>query len=109
MNADDVVLDLGVGDLRLDILMTERAKKVYAVEVNPILVGRVLQVIGYDLPRNLIIICANLFDIEIPKDITLVLILMRHCTRHEEIFRRFKKFKIISNFNGELRITDKSI
>jgi len=61
------------------------------------------------LPRNLIVICANLFDIEIPKDITVVIILMRHCTRQEEIFKRFKKLKIISNFNGELKITDKKM
>ncbi len=107
LEANDVVLDLGAGDLRLDILMAERVKRVYAVEVNPILVGRALQVIGYDLPRNLIVICANLFDIETPKDVTVVVILMRHCTRQEEIFRRFKKFKIITNFGGELIIKDK--
>lgn len=107
LEPDDVVLDLGAGDLRLDILMAERVKKVYAVEVNPILVGRALQVIGYDLPRNLIVICANLFDIETPKDVTVVVILMRHCTRREEIFRRFKKLKIITNFGGELIIRDK--
>ncbi|MEM2996702.1 MAG: class I SAM-dependent methyltransferase, partial [Candidatus Bathyarchaeia archaeon] len=107
LDPDDVVLDLGAGDLRLDILMAERVKKVYAVEVNPILLGRALQIIGYDLPRNLIVICANLFDVEIPKDATVVVILMRHCTRREEIFKRFKKLKIITNFGGELIIKDK--
>lgn len=107
LDPDDVVLDLGAGDLRLDILMAERVKKVYAVEVNPILVGRALQIIGYDLPRNLIVICANLFDIEIPKDATVAVILMRHCTRREEIIRRFKKLKIITNFGGEINIIDK--
>jgi len=109
LNSNDVVLDLGAGDLRLDILMAEKVKKVYAVEVNPILVGRALQIIGYDMPRNLIVICSNLFDIEPPKDVTVVVILMRHCTRQEEIFKRYKKFKIISNFNGELKITDKGV
>ena len=109
LNSNDVVLDLGAGDLRLDILMAEKVKKVYAVEVNPILVGRALQIIGYDMPRNLIVVCANLFDIEPPKDVTVVVILMRHCTRQEEIFKRYKKFKIISNFNGELKITDKRV
>jgi len=106
LDKNDIVFDLGSGDLRLSILMAERVKKVYAVEVNPILVGRALQVIGYDMPRNLIVTCGNLFDLEMPKDATVVVILMRHCTRQEEIFKKFKKVKIISNFNGELKITE---
>jgi hypothetical protein len=44
----DMVLDLGAGDLRL----AERARRVYAVEVSPIVLGAALSVIGFDLPRK---------------------------------------------------------
>jgi len=107
LNSGDVVLDVGAGDLRLDVLMAEKVKKVYAIEVNPILVARALQIIGYDLPRNLIVICANIFDIEPPSDANVAVILMRHCTRQKEMLKKFRKLKVISNFDGELRIKAK--
>jgi tRNA G46 methylase TrmB len=55
----DTVLDIGAGDLRLALQVALRAKRVYAVEVNPLLVGMALEEIGLDLPRNLHVICAN--------------------------------------------------
>ena len=76
---DDVVIEIGAGDLRLALQLAERARRVHAVEVNPILVGAALQTIGFDLPRNLLVICANALDIAFPADITVAVLLMRHC------------------------------
>ncbi|MGA9350641.1 MAG: rRNA adenine N-6-methyltransferase family protein [Anaerolineae bacterium] len=75
----DTVIEIGAGDLRLALQLSERARRVYAVEVNPLLISAALQAIGFDLPRNLLAICANALDIAFPNDITVAVLLMRHC------------------------------
>jgi SAM-dependent methyltransferase len=67
---DDVVLEIGAGDLRLALRMAERARKVYAVEVNPLVVGSALEIIGLHLPRNLYVVCANALDFPVPPQVT---------------------------------------
>lgn len=79
INSEDTVLDLGAGDLRLALRMAGQAQKVYAVEVNPLLLSRALEIIGLDLPRNLHVICANALDLPVPPDVTVAVLLMRHC------------------------------
>ncbi|MCK4377388.1 MAG: rRNA adenine methyltransferase [Actinomycetia bacterium] len=76
---EDVVLDIGAGDLRLSLQIAMRVKMVYAIEVNPKVLGSALKIIGFDLPRNLVAICANAMDISFPKEITIAVLLMRHC------------------------------
>jgi len=75
---NDVVLDIGAGNFALDFLLSERCKKVYAVEVNPTVVKDALDLIGMNLPRNLIIICGNGLDFPIPKDVNTLVMLLRH-------------------------------
>ena len=84
----DIVLDLGAGDLRLALQMAERAEMVYAIEVNPILISIALGEIGFDLPRNLCVICANALDIAVPPGVTVAVLLMRHCQHFGEYFDR---------------------
>lgn len=81
IGAEDVVLDIGAGDLRLALRMAERARRVYALEVNPRVVGEALSIIGLDLPRNLHVVCANAQDVSFPRGVTVAVLLMRHC-RH---------------------------
>ena len=76
---DDVVLEIGAGDLRLALRLAGRARKVYAVEVNPKVLGPALEAIGWELPRSLVAICANALDIPFPSDVTVAVLLMRHC------------------------------
>ena len=90
VSPDDVVLDLGAGDLRLALLMAGRARRVYAVEVNPVVVGAALGIIGFDLPRNLHVICANALDVAIPPEVTVAVLLMRHCQHFGEYFDRLQ-------------------
>ena len=75
----DVILDIGAGDLRLALRLAERARQVYAIEVNPLVLARALGDIGLDLPRNLHVICANAMDFPVPSPITVAVLLMRHC------------------------------
>jgi len=85
---DDVVLDIGAGDLRLAVRLAEKVRRVYAVEVNPVVLGPALAAIGHAMPRNLVVICANVLDIAFPQDITAAVLLMRHCQHFDELVAR---------------------
>jgi len=87
----DVVLDIGAGDLRLALRMAERAQRVAAVEVNPLVLARALQTIGFDLPRNLHVICANALDLRFPSDVTVAVLLMRHCHHFQAYVDRLQE------------------
>lgn len=87
---DDVVLEIGAGDLRLALRMAEQAQRVYAVEVNPLVVGPALDIIGLRLPRNLHVVCANAVDFPIPPGITAAVLLMRHCRHFGQYFDRLQ-------------------
>lgn len=78
---DDVILDIGAGDLRLARQMAQRARHVYALERNPgLLVERAAV-----LP-NLTVIWADARFQPFPPDVTLGVLLMRHC-RHFALYR----------------------
>ena len=76
---EDVILDIGAGDLRLARQMARLAWKVYAVEIN-------LRVLDQayaspdPLPDNLIPVCADARTFGFPSGITTGVLLMRHCT-----------------------------
>jgi hypothetical protein len=75
VHPDDVVLDIGAGDLRLARQMAQLARRVYAIEVQPYLLKD-----SSPLPDNLRVICADARYIPWPAGITLAVLLMRHCT-----------------------------
>lgn len=78
VHPDDVIFDVGAGDLRFDLMLSEKVKKVYAIEINPTILSPALRIIGLDMPKNLIPICANAFEMELPSDVTLITSLMIH-------------------------------
>lgn len=87
---EDVVLEIGAGDFYLALQIAQRASRVYAVEVNPLLVATTLATIGFSLPRNLQVICANARDFPFPTDVTTAVLLMRHCRHFGEYFDRLR-------------------
>jgi len=90
VSPEDVVLEIGAGDLRLALRLTEGAQRVVAVEVNPVVVAQALGIIGLDLPRNLHVVCANALDFEIPPDVSVAVLLMRHCGHFREYAGRLQ-------------------
>jgi SAM-dependent methyltransferase len=79
IHPDDVILDIGAGDLRLARQMARIARKVYAIEVN----ARVLdhaRASRDPLPANLSPIHADARTLDFPSAITTGVLLMRHCT-----------------------------
>ena len=84
----DVVLDLGAGDLQLALQMAGSVSRVYAVELNPLLVSQALAHVGLDLPRNVHVVCANFLDFPFPPGVTVGVLLMRHCQHFRILFER---------------------
>lgn len=82
VKSNDVIFDVGAGDLRFDLILSEKVKKIYAVEINPNILARAMRIIDLDMPKNLIVIRGNAFEFALPPDVTLVLCLMMH-NQHE--------------------------
>jgi len=78
LTPDDVVFDVGAGDLRFALLASQKVRKVYAVEINPEILSYALKIIGFDMPTNIIAICANAWELELPSDVTTIVCLMIH-------------------------------
>lgn len=84
---DDVVLDIGAGDLRLAQRMAQLATRVFAIERQPNLLSNV------SIPlraANLVVICADARRIPWPVGVTLGVLLMRHCTHFELYAKRLR-------------------
>jgi hypothetical protein len=72
---DDIVLDIGAGDLRLARRIAAITRHVFAIEMQPVLLDNQDM-----LPDNLTVFCADARRIPWPRGITLGVLLMRHCT-----------------------------
>jgi hypothetical protein len=79
VRCNDVILDIGAGDLRLARQMAQIARKVYAVEINAQVLDRAY-ISADPLPASLIPIHADARSWEFPSDLTAGVLLMRHCT-----------------------------
>ena len=87
LEAADVILDIGAGDLRLARQMAHIVRHVYAIEIDPTLNihNRI------DLPANLTLIEGDALKLEFPPDITCGILLMRHCTHFREYAAKLGK------------------
>lgn len=77
VQTDDVVLEIGAGDLRLARRLAALACRVYAIEVQAGLVQVALR--AGPLPDNLTVIVGDARLVPFPRDVTLGVLLMRHC------------------------------
>ncbi|MBN1486866.1 MAG: rRNA adenine methyltransferase [Anaerolineae bacterium] len=74
---DDVVLEIGAGDLRLARRLASRARYVYAIEMQAGIVRQGLQ--DGPLPPNLGVLVGDAGDVLLPAGVTVGVLLMRHC------------------------------
>jgi len=65
LRPDDVILDIGAGDLRLDRRMARIVQKVYAVEINPRALDQAMT-LSEPLPASLVPICADARVMDFP-------------------------------------------
>jgi hypothetical protein len=76
---EDVVLEIGAGDMRLSILLANKARYVYAFEIHHFLVEKAIpnRVVLQD---NLTILNYDARNTPFPEGVTAAVLLMRHCT-----------------------------
>lgn len=86
LEENDIVLDIGAGDLRLSRQMAARVKRVYALEINQ----RLLEQSSKKLPANLQIITGDARALTFPQTITTAVLLMRHCTHFALYFDKLR-------------------
>lgn len=82
LSADDIVLEIGAGDLRLAQQMANVARKVFALEINRSVLERGLASFS-PLSANLLPIHADARTFDFPHGITSGVLLMRHCTNFQ--------------------------
>jgi SAM-dependent methyltransferase len=87
INSQDIVLEIGAGDLRLSRKIAQIAKKVYALELNQLLLERSSD----DLAANLETINGDARMVSFPNDITVAVLLMRHCTHFSLYFDKLRE------------------
>lgn len=75
---DDIVLDIGAGDLRLARRLAGRVRRVIAWEINPDLLAAAAA--QGPFPANLLAVAADARRAALPPDLTAAVLLMRHCT-----------------------------
>lgn len=79
---DDVVLDIGAGDLRLARRMAERTRQVIAWEIQPELLAAWSGERGAESDQRLIVVCTDARVEPMPPGTTVAVLLMRHCTHY---------------------------
>jgi len=104
--SNDVILEIGVGDLRLAHQMARLTRKVYAVEINSSVLDEGLASFA-PLPRNLIPICADARALDFPRGVTSGVLLMRHCTHfrlYAEKLRDIGCRRLITNARRRMNV-----
>jgi hypothetical protein len=102
----DVVLDIGAGDLRLARQMAGIARKVYGMEINARVLAQGLRN-GDPLPGNLIPIHADALVEAFPPDVTLGVLLMRHCIHFQAYAEKLRSLgcrKLITNARWRMSV-----
>ena len=108
LRLQDTVLDIGAGDLRFSRQMARMVQKVYAVEINDLVLQRGLDS-GDPLPESLIPIHADARAFDFPADVTVGLLLMRHCTHvrlYLEKLRGIGAQRLITNARWRMSVEE---
>ena len=91
LTSDDIVLEIGAGDLRLAIQMAKATQRVYAIEIQKPLIERALNSACEPLPGNLIISSGDACSLPFPSGIITGVLLMRHCTHFNLYVNKLKR------------------
>ncbi|PWH14632.1 MAG: rRNA adenine methyltransferase [Anaerolineae bacterium] len=105
LQPQDVVLEIGAGELCFAGLAAPIVRQVIAIEINPVLIEHALS--HGPLPANLHVVCADAQEWTFPIGITTGVLLMRHCT-HFKIYanklRQCGAARLITNARWRLNV-----
>lgn len=87
--AQDVVYEIGAGDLRLAIRLAAIARRVHAVEIQKLLLDQAIAA-STALPANLFIHHGDARIDPVPVETTVGVLLMRHCTHFQLYAQKLK-------------------
>lgn len=85
----DIIIEIGAGDLRLANRIAAIARQVYAVDINPSHFPAV-QAQGIFQPRNLTPVVADARTWPLPPHVTAGVLLMRHCSHFQLYAEKLK-------------------
>jgi SAM-dependent methyltransferase len=108
LKPEDVVLDIGAGDLRFARQAAWLVEKVYAVESNAQVLYQA-QASLEPLPDHLIPVCTDAQALDFPTDITVGVLLMRHCTHlrlYSEKLRMAGARRLITNVRWRMSVEE---
>jgi predicted RNA methylase len=91
IESEDIVLDIGAGDLRLTRRLMKKCQKVYAIEIQETLLNQTSQEVEDRNSKNLHIIHGDARYIQFPPDVTAGVLLMRHCTHFQLYASKLKQ------------------
>jgi hypothetical protein len=78
IDPQDIVLDIGAGDLRLSRRIATICRRVFAIEIQAPLIEQSQIKLG-PFPDNLIVLHGDARHLTFPDDLTVGVLLMRHC------------------------------
>lgn len=91
IDPEDIVVEIGAGDLRLARRLAAQCRKVVAIEIQEDLIANAINQ-GEDANfDNLNVICGDALQIQFPTDATVGVLLMRHCTHFKEYAEKLKR------------------
>jgi hypothetical protein len=108
LKPEDIVFDIGAGDLGFSRQTARFVSKVYAVEINDLILQKGFSS-GELLPDNLIPIHADARAFDFPTDITVGVLLMRHCMHfrlYSEKLRMAGARRLITNARWHMSVED---
>jgi hypothetical protein len=108
LKPEDIVLDIGAGDLRLSRQMALITQKVYAIEINAFVLDKGLTPRDPQ-PANLIPIHADARAFDFPTDITVGILLMRHCLHfrlYSEKLRQAGARRLMTNARWHMSVEE---
>ena len=106
LRPEDIVLEIGAGDLRLARKMANVTRKVYGLEINAQVLDQGLQ-FSHPQPGNLIVMHADALVADFPPDVTTGVLLMRHCTHFREYANKLRNLgcqKLITNARWRMAV-----
>lgn len=88
VTTEDIILDIGAGDLRLTRRLAGKVRHVYAIERNLALATAAAQVLP---AANLTVIWDDAYRVPFPAGLTVAILLMRHCRGFSALFNKLSE------------------